>query len=137
MFAFQELTRMRCLGRLVRYHAAVAQHAHLGNVQPLDFRLLADAISNHHFHKLVNDEAQDAEWDETGANADEPGDQLAETAAVKQAQHTHFGGALRGHARIHHHVASVGHSEPMRAVPALAIGAVAKQPERETSPGAV
>src|SRR5438477_3142546 len=51
---------------LVRHHAAVAQDTHLGNVETLDLRFLADTIADNRLHDLISDEGQDSERDEAG-----------------------------------------------------------------------
>src|SRR6266568_3084551 len=128
---------MRCLGSLVRHHATVAWDTHFRNVQTFDFRFLANTISNDGLNNLVNDDRQNAERDEAGDHADELGNELAEASAVEKADHTLFHRAFWSGAWIHHHIASVGHLKPMSAVPALAIGAVTEQADRETPPGTI
>src|ERR1043166_5861078 len=108
------LFRCRCLRVLVHLEAIVAVHAHLGNVEPLDFRIERRPVAHEFLGDEINDERQDGECDEAGGHADQLRPELAQTAAVEQT----FDGA--GHA-----------------IPAVAVGAVGEQSERQATPRAV
>src|ERR1041384_2304760 len=104
----------RRLGLFVHDHAGIPGHPHLGHVQPFDLDVASNAVADQLLTDGIDDQRDSGQGHEAGGDADQLGPELAQAAAIEEA----FDGAGNG-------------------IPAIAISAVCKEAQGETTPGAV